>query len=255
MFCGKDIQVRQAIAGAARGNVENWLELAEAADEAGNQDEAYDYYTRVLEVDPKHAKAWFGKAAAAGWSSNLRSGRFSELVVGIERGLEYTPEEERDEARASAAVTIGRICVAYYRISYEHFIEYVALEDSWPEHVLRCEEALAALDIAHEYNPKNKTGFEAAITISKSLIEGIEYEDPYDSSEYGNAIKTYHLPPEDISRIKKRFDSYVEKLKAIDPTYNAPEIEIAGGSGCGLAILGFIIVVGLIGFVIWAMVR
>jgi hypothetical protein len=51
MFCGKDIVVRQAMAAGAGASVANWMRLAIAAAEADNHEEAYGYFTRVLEVD------------------------------------------------------------------------------------------------------------------------------------------------------------------------------------------------------------
>jgi DNA-directed RNA polymerase subunit RPC12/RpoP len=57
LYCGSDIVVREAIQGAAVANVGNLLKLADAASSAGNYEEAYNYYTKVLEFDSTHPDA------------------------------------------------------------------------------------------------------------------------------------------------------------------------------------------------------
>lgn len=46
MYCGIDVIVRGAIHAAAVGSINNWLELARAAVESGNHQEAYTYFSR-----------------------------------------------------------------------------------------------------------------------------------------------------------------------------------------------------------------
>ena len=76
LYCGADIVVREAIHGAAVTNVDNLLKLADAASSAGNSEEAYNYYTKVLEFDSTNHLAWFGKALAAGsYRASAHSGK------------------------------------------------------------------------------------------------------------------------------------------------------------------------------------
>lgn len=62
MYCGSDIIVREAIKAAAGAvNIENLMMLAKNAEKAGKNDEAYKYYSSVLEYDPKNVNAWMGR--------------------------------------------------------------------------------------------------------------------------------------------------------------------------------------------------
>jgi len=54
MYCGKNIVVQEAIEKAVRPTIENYLALASSAQKSGNNQEAYDYYTKILELDPKN---------------------------------------------------------------------------------------------------------------------------------------------------------------------------------------------------------
>jgi hypothetical protein len=120
MYCGVSIVVRQAIQQASVGNAKNWEVPANAAANAGNHAEAYSYFTRILEVDPDNSKAWFGKGAAAGWTSTLSSFRIPEMLTGFERAIECADPEKQTGAKHSAALEINQIVVAYYRLARKH---------------------------------------------------------------------------------------------------------------------------------------
>src|SRR4029453_7604734 len=66
MYCGATVVVRDAIHAAAAATVPNLLKLAHAAAQSSNHKEAYDYFTRVLELDGSNTDAWAGRAEAVG---------------------------------------------------------------------------------------------------------------------------------------------------------------------------------------------
>jgi len=246
MYCGRDIKVREAILDAAAGKVENWLLLAKAAAEASNHEEAYKYFTQVLEVDPKNHKAWFGKAEAAGWNSNLNNDRFAELLTGIQHGIEVAPEDLQGTLSELGAAIVANVSASYFQLSLDHFEKYVALDDSWEEHVDRSQLVLAALVGANKLDPKDKSAIELAIEVSKRLLEGVSYDDPYDTTDSGSPRrKSYHLPESMEPDIRKLFDGFSQQLRAIDPTYQTPEIKKAGEIGCGgIALVVVIVLLG-----------
>lgn len=214
--------------------IANWMHLAAAASDAGNWGEAYRYYTKVLEFDAANHEAWFGKALAAGWGSGLRGDRFSELVSGLDRAISLAPEDAKKGLAKRAAGEINSITKAYFNLSISHTAEYISLDDTWAEHIARCIQILPALEAANRLDPTNKAVIENAIELTKSMIEGVEYEDKYES-EPAYKTKTQHLPDELEASVKKVMDEFVAKLQALDPTYKAPEINKAGAisaTGC-----------------------
>ena len=64
MYCSFDIIVRDAVK-AAQVNVENLLRLATSAQDCQNYQEAYNYYTKVLEYNSDNYLAQFGKGFCA----------------------------------------------------------------------------------------------------------------------------------------------------------------------------------------------
>ena len=63
------------------------IQLAKAAQEAGNHDEANRYWTSILECDPLDAEAWIGKGLSAGWKSTLANNRLDETRQAFEKAL------------------------------------------------------------------------------------------------------------------------------------------------------------------------
>lgn len=61
--------------------IDNYLQLAQTAKEAGNNAQCEQYCNRILELESNNALAWALKGSAAGWDSSLSSLRIEEMLV------------------------------------------------------------------------------------------------------------------------------------------------------------------------------
>ncbi|MCI0448441.1 MAG: hypothetical protein L0Y79_01495, partial [Chlorobi bacterium] len=102
MYCGHDIIVREAIKLVIGSDVGNLMKLANAALASGNNKEAYDYYTKVLETDSNNSDAWFGKASAAGWMSTLANDRIPEMITCLGHAIECESQENKEKRELEA---------------------------------------------------------------------------------------------------------------------------------------------------------
>jgi tetratricopeptide (TPR) repeat protein len=152
MYCGVDIVVRQAIR-LISGNTTNLLQLAQSAADAGNPQEAYDYYNKVLEADPKNVDAWLGKGKAAGWLSRLVAFRFNEMLVAFENALAFSDEHRRSKLRPEIALALNDVATACFSITLSHVREFPSVEGTWEEYLGRCKELMAVYEVAHSYDP------------------------------------------------------------------------------------------------------
>lgn len=75
--------------------IENYLEMARAAKNSGNNAEAESYSNKVIEIDPTNYIAWMLKGEAAAWQSTLVKSRLDEGVAAFVRGINFAPEEEK----------------------------------------------------------------------------------------------------------------------------------------------------------------
>lgn len=82
----------QEIKGAVRIDnshmTDNWMKMGNAAASAGNHKEAYEYFTKVIEVDSENWRAIYEKGKAGAWQSTLGNLRTSEIYQGITLALE-----------------------------------------------------------------------------------------------------------------------------------------------------------------------
>lgn len=81
---------------------ENLGELADSAYRGSNYEQAYEYYTRILENASENAEAWLRKGICAGWLSEPDEPRFEEMHVCIDKAKEK--EEKVDEEELSEQV-------------------------------------------------------------------------------------------------------------------------------------------------------
>lgn len=109
----------QAIKGTVQIDNSNmvgtWMKMAQSASEAGNQKEAYDYYAKVLEVEPSNWRALFGKGKAAAWQSTLANSRTSELYQAVKMSIGII--EHSDMTADEIASAKNEFAVAIYNVN------------------------------------------------------------------------------------------------------------------------------------------
>lgn len=77
--------------------VDNWMKMGTSASQAGNWKEAYDYFTKVIEVEPENWRAIYEKGKAGAWQSTLGNLRIAELEQGVAMALEIISRSDLDE--------------------------------------------------------------------------------------------------------------------------------------------------------------
>lgn len=217
MYCGCDVSFKKTIT-ANSSSVENFLTLARTAGVAGNYDEAYTYYNRVLEIDPQNVIAWYGKGESAGWLSNLKEFRFAEMLIAFQNSLRFTEENQRIELEKNCALTINNIATACYQIARKHLIEFIALPNTWPNYIAQCSQIITIYEEAHKLSPNDRLIMENIIHLCKDNIEGVKYNDPYDN----NTQKITFLVDAYEQKTKSILNSYAEKIKQQDSSYVPP---------------------------------
>ncbi|MBO6621907.1 MAG: hypothetical protein JJ892_08785 [Balneola sp.] len=86
------------------------LELANTAYESKNFDQAYEYYSKILEQDLNNVKAWIGKGLSSGYLSELNNSRLQEAKVAINKAKEIGLTEKQ---RQFLSQEIPKISFAY----------------------------------------------------------------------------------------------------------------------------------------------
>lgn len=233
MYCGVNVVVQKATQ-LAPGNKQNFLELAEHAYSAGNYNESYEYYTKVLEIEPNNSKAWFGKGNSAGWLSKLSEFRFNEMLVAYENAIKFAPDDSKEALRISCAVELNAVAIACHAISRKHMLEFIALADTWGEYLDRCGTIMSLLEVAHSFDPNNIEVMNNIVYLCKDNIEGAIFNDPYNS----NMTKTVGVSDEYESGLRSTILEYSDKIKNLNPNYVVPEVKKASACFVVTATMG-----------------
>lgn len=93
----------------------NWMKRGSAAVSAGNLEEAYECFTRVLEVDPENWRAIFEKGKAGAFQSTLENLRVNELDEGITIALEII--QRSNSAEVEIAEIKNEFAVAQFTLN------------------------------------------------------------------------------------------------------------------------------------------
>lgn len=233
MYCGGNVIVREAIQAAAGGNIQSWFILAETAASASNNQEAYNYYNRILEVDPNNPRAWMGKAEAAGWMSTLVSFRLPEMLTGFQRAIDCASDDDKEQYRTEVAFKITNTIGAYYKLAREHLLEFISLDNVWQEYLQQCELMMTGLETAHSYAPTEETIVDYLIYIFRDNIHGVAYWDQYARNGPVQLVKV--LAPQYEAHLKSKLDFYIAKKQKLNPSYVAEPITKAKVSSCFVA--------------------
>lgn len=129
MYCGFDLIIRDTRNDLSDPRVENWLMLADSVLKS-NPEEAYQYYSKTLEIEPKNWNAWFGKAKAAGSNameigniSSLSNPRIEEVINEIQKAIEFCPESEKEELKNNAKREIFILACSFYINSFGDYVD------------------------------------------------------------------------------------------------------------------------------------
>ena len=104
--------------------LENYLVMAINASQAGNYSEAESYCNKIIEIDPKHSRAWQLKGTSAGWQSTLANLRLEECMHCFDNALEFATEDETETIKEYVSNDAKSLSLAIINLSCNHFSEF-----------------------------------------------------------------------------------------------------------------------------------
>lgn len=110
--------------------IENYLEMAQSAKDAGNNSEAESYCNKIIEIEPTNYKAWMLKGEAAAWQSSLQNSRVDEGVAAFIKAINNAPEDEKEEFVEEAKEQIKSLSVAMISLRADRFAKWPDEEES-----------------------------------------------------------------------------------------------------------------------------
>jgi len=228
MYCGRQIEIKDTTGSQSGDRIENLIELAAAAAAAGNQGEAYSYYSRVLEIDPSHGRAWFERAIAAGWQSSLANPRLMEMVAGILTGIEKSGDSEVMKKAGAAIIT--NVSITYWSMVRKHCNEFASVNGVWEEYCAQNGQVAQALRTAYSLDPTYVDSLEILIMVHDDIIRGRTYS--YGVDSWGH----HALDKPTIDELKREIEDCTSKIISVKPDFRVESPESTGSkSPCFIA--------------------
>jgi tetratricopeptide (TPR) repeat protein len=228
---------------------DNIRELADTSYKSESYDEAYDYYSRLLEENPDDGKAWARKGVSAAWKSSLDNDRFKELFVSLhkaeEKGQDVEDEDTAERVFGAAKDYIDEIysfvdqkiedkrkesmgtgtLKSVQEFNVKTFAAAKAAEKS-PEWV----KAVKVMERACEISPSADRCRKAIREIDEIFAHSSEWDDYLE--HYNDSEGTY----KELKRIRRNL---LELAKDINPNFQPEKVDTGGGSsssgGCYIA--------------------
>ena len=246
LFIEGTVDVKGTVQIDNSNNRKKYETLASRAYENEEYDQAYEYYTKLLEIDTDNWFYIFRKGICSSKKSNLVEFRVDDVVKSCKDALKTVEEKEENEIREIKyimAKEINDIAIEFRRIAANNYNKYWELNSSAPEYwarVLKCAECDEyAYTLLDDYVKTEKREFDLYKTILKNLIywyvevcANRKYKSG--SNQYGAVYKVISYRDTLRPPILAKYDKYVAFLKQYDPTYVAPKIA-RQGSGCYVA--------------------
>lgn len=177
------------LSNGGRSREEALLALGQLAMDVGNEAEASEYFSRVLELDPSNFRALFGKGVSAAKLSDPGNFRAKELVKYTELAIRSAPYHLQPAVQREAAKEILDVCVGY---------RFVIARDGGRYDNLK---VLSCLDYALDLSPNDP-----------DIIEAIIFQLSY-------------LAARGLRNTSVQLPGFLEKLRRIDRN-RAEDIEI-----------------------------
>lgn len=215
---------------------DTWMRLAMSAAQAGNQKEAYDYYAKVIEVEPQNWRAIFGKGKAAAWQSTLANSRTSELYQAVKKAIEIIDnsgmsEEEVILRKNEFAVAIYNVNNAFLDLRQSNFDKHeeryydLHWDEWWESHYVQgtenIEQTEDVMTLIKDFS--DDTSKRNVLEMKKHICEVLCYIcscsstcwDSYDK-EY---LKCYGLTESSKEPFIKKYIGLVEEIQEAEPDF------------------------------------
>ncbi|SHI97349.1 hypothetical protein SAMN02745229_03920 [Butyrivibrio fibrisolvens DSM 3071] len=135
----KAMEIRGTVSIDNSNMINNWIALADKAFESNNFQEAYDYYTKVLETDPQNWKATLSRMAVSFYKEDVPNPRYLDFYNTVKNTYDLIIQSDMNPDDKTSAIKyvvtngcrIGERAAGYYLDTTGYTVDYFI--DKWKE--------------------------------------------------------------------------------------------------------------------------
>jgi len=220
MYCGTTVKIREAVRVMLDSNIPNLNNLGIEALKAGNYQEAYDYFSKVLESDSNNSQAWYNKALACGSLSSLGNNRDSEMNSYFEKSIKCTPEEKTLELKNKIAEELHNFNLKFFDKIKKNFNEDITNANLYSQYIENCIRIIKSLENAMVYNPNQVRTINFLKNIANDNMKEIHYKVlSRTPTKAFYEYKKHCISPAYRTYLRDRLKVWEEKLILLDSSY------------------------------------
>ena len=214
--------------------IDSWMKMGKSASEAGNHKEAYDYFTKVVELDPQNWRAIFEKGKAGAWQSTLANLRTAEIYQGITMALEIVnsldmPSDEVIGIKNEFAVALFNINNAITDLMEQNLFELddKYFDSHWDQmwntrqrhitNVSQLEDAITLIaDLEDDLSKSNVIEFKKRMCNDlRDACASIQYWTDYSQT----ALNYLGFAPKDKKEYLDKYWNLIDEIRTVEPEF------------------------------------
>lgn len=214
--------------------VDNWMRMGLSATQAGNHKEAYEYFTKVVEVDPENWRAIYEKGKAAAWQSTLDNLRIAEMHQGILMALEIIKRSDLSEKdligiKNEFAVALFNVNNAITDLMDRNLnslddiyfdLHWDQMYDTHVRHITNVEQLEDAMsliaDLDDDLSKRNVIAFKMRMCDDlQSACESIQYWRDYSQS----SLDYFGYTQSEKKQYLNKYWQLVQEIRKVEPRY------------------------------------
>lgn len=263
-YCGTKYSLEEAKKMMVEGTVEvtgtvrvddsskynNYKKLAERSFKDELYKEAYEYYDKMLELNPDDWEAVYKKGVCAAWQSTLANFRIDETVKASKNAFNIIKildikDVNIDQIKIKMARDINSVAVAFGNTAMTHYQSYWELQNSATEFWERMQLCIDVDEYAVGLLYKNLVDTNAdARSIYSAVLKNLvvyyceicairRYKSGY--NQYGAIYSNIWYRNDLREPLIQKYNYYVQEIQKYDGSYIPPQIQTVGKSGCYVA--------------------
>lgn len=185
----------------------------------GNNEEALNYFNRVLELDPTIYDAWIGKGSAAGWLSTLANIRIGESLVAFGHAIASAPQGLKDSVVNQVVQEANSVITAIYSLARNQLDQFPSVDGVWSGYLVQVGTLIDALQQVRQWAPQDVVTLENIVHLCKDNIEGYSFRD-----SINNLPMAHGITPQYEQMLRGYMDDAAESIATLVPGYVAPSV-------------------------------
>jgi len=234
----KKMMVEGTVKVDTSSEAENLKKLAKRHYDDGEYEKAYDYYGRIIELNPDDWEAIYYRGLASAFQSTFTNIRINEAIIGAKNAIKLMKNENLDEKKEefrtdliNIIINSGGWIIGNYNNDFsENDIDLLVTNIN--DLIDLSEEVLSV------FPPKKIVKNDDVFTLYTYIIElcvefcsDREFLWGYNTSTGANKYETYRINRDPRSFIVGKYDNYVAKVKEYDESFIPAPIKRTGDSG------------------------